>query len=99
MDFHIFAGICSALAIIFLLLKFNIKKVLFFDIAIDLASSLFLIAVFFGSFAGMMAAVIGGALISLTLWILKHTIGYQKPTWKKFWYTWEDANVKHHNRR
>lgn len=99
MDFHIFAGIFSALAIIFLLLKFDIKKVLYFDIAIDLASSFFLIAVFFGSFAGMMAAVIGGALISATLWILKRTIGYRKPTWNRFWYSWEDAHVKHQHRR
>ena len=39
MAFYIFAGICSACAVIFLLLKFDIKKVLYFDVLIDASSS------------------------------------------------------------
>ncbi len=94
MAFYIFAGICSALAVIFLLLKFNIRKVLYFDIAVDVASSVFLMAVFFGSFAGMMAAVIGGALISVTLWFMKRTIGYSKPVRHRLWFRWVDVKPR-----
>ena len=94
MSFFIFAGICSALAIIFLLLKLNIKKLLYFDVAIDATSSLFLMFVFFGSFAGMMAAVIGGAIISITLWFMKRSIGYSKPKWKRFWFHWVEVKPK-----
>ena len=79
---------------IFLLLKFDIKKVLYFDVLIDATSSVFLMAVFFGSFAGMMAAVIGGALISITLWFMKRTIGYCKPVRHRFWFRWQEVKPR-----
>lgn len=94
MAFYIFAGICSACAVIFLLLKFDIKKVLYFDVLIDASSSIFLMAVFFGSFAGMMAAVIGGALISITLWFMKRTIGYCKPVRHRLWFRWQEVKPR-----
>ena len=83
MDFHIFAGICSALAIIFLLVKFNIKKVLFFDIAIDLAS-----VNYHCSFIWKLCWNDGGchrwcAHISYALDIEDGTIGYGKANLEK----------------
>ena len=97
MTFFVIAGVFSALSILFLLFKFNIRKVLYFDIGVDFIASIFLMAVFFGTFAGMMAAVIGATIISVTLWALKRTIGYQKPKWNKFWYKWEA--VKPHGKQ
>ena len=44
---------------------------------------------FAGTFAGMMAGVIGGAIISIVLFILKKTIGYEKPVRKGFKVHWE----------
>lgn len=61
MLFYVIAGVFSAFAIIFLLAKFDFGKVLWLDIPIDIASTALLVAMFAGTFAGMMAAVIGGA--------------------------------------
>jgi len=88
MIFYIIAGIFSALAILFLLAKFDFKKVLWLDIPIDIASTALLIAMFAGTFAGMMAAVIGGCIISATLFTMKKLKGYKKPIRKKFGYEW-----------
>ncbi len=78
MVFFIFAGICSAFAILFLLAKMDIQKVLAFDIVVDITSTLFLMFTFFGTFAGMMAAMIGGSIISITLFVIKRIYGYKK---------------------
>lgn len=91
MLFYIFAGICSACGILFLLAKLNIKRVLAFDVFIDIGASLLLMVMFFGTFAGMMAAVLGGSIISIVLYLMKKTIGYQKPKWNKYRFQWVDV--------
>jgi hypothetical protein len=88
MVFYIIAGVFSALAILFLLAKFDFQKVLWLDIPIDIASTILLVAMFAGTFAGMMAAVIGGCLISVTLYTVKKLKGYKKPIRKGFRYEW-----------
>ena len=78
MIFYILAGIASARAILFTLFKLDIKKVLAFDIAVDVGASILLIVMFAGTFAGMMAAVIAGCIISIVLWFVKRIIGFKK---------------------
>jgi uncharacterized membrane protein len=92
MIFYIVAGVFSALAILFLLAKFDFKKVLWLDIPIDIASTILLVVMFAGTFAGMMAAVIGGCIISITLFSIKRIAGYKKPKWKKFGYEWVETS-------
>ncbi len=94
MVFYLIAGVFSAFAIIFLLAKFDFKKVLWLDIPIDIASTALLIVMFAGTFAGMMAAVIGGCIISCFLYTAKRLKGYKKPKWKwkRFSYEWVDVN-------
>ena len=94
MVFYLLAGIFSALAILFLLFKFNIKRVLAFDIAVDIASSALLIILFAGTFAGMMAAVIGGAIISVVLYAMKKIKGCEKPRRKGFKVVWVNVPPK-----
>lgn len=91
MGFFVLAGIFSALAILFLLFKLDIRKVLAFDFFVDIASSLLLTVLFFGTFAGMMAAVIGGGIISMVLYFTKRIIGYKKPKFKYYKFVWEDV--------
>ena len=88
MVFYIIAGIFSALGILFLLAKFDFQKVVWLDVPIDIASTALLIVMFAGTFAGMMAAVIGGCIISVTLYTYKRLRGYKKPIRKKFGYEW-----------
>tara|TARA_B100001250_G_C19804296_1_gene792535 strand:- start:660 stop:944 length:285 start_codon:yes stop_codon:yes gene_type:complete len=94
MFFYLVAGIASATAILFLLFKFNIKKVLAFDIAVDIGSSALLVVLFAGTFAGMMAAVIGGAIISVVLYAIKRLKGYEKPIRKGFKVIWVSVPPK-----
>lgn len=94
MIFYIIAGVFSALAILFLLAKFDFKKVLWLDIPIDIASTALLVAMFAGTFAGMMAAVIGGCIISATLYSVKKLKGYKKPMRKRFGYEWQEVKPR-----
>ena len=94
MTFYVLAGVFSALAILFLLAKFDFKKVLWLDIPIDIASTVLLVAMFAGTFAGMMAGILGGAIISIVLFILKRTIGYEKPKREGFKVRWVNVPPK-----
>lgn len=73
-------GLFSALAVFILLLKIGIRKVLYFDLFIDITFTIFLAYLLKGSFAGIMAAVLGGLALSIALIISKYVFGYQKPT-------------------
>jgi uncharacterized membrane protein len=84
-----FAGIISALAILFILFKLDIRKVLYFDIIVDIAVSTLLTVIFLGTFSGMMAAIAGGAIFSVIMFMLKKTMGYKKPTVTKFKIKWK----------
>tara|TARA_R110000737_G_scaffold347393_1_gene378837 strand:- start:149 stop:460 length:312 start_codon:yes stop_codon:yes gene_type:complete len=82
MEILILAFAC-AVGVLGLVFKFgNIRKVLSFDKWIDLAATLLLGWAFLGTFGGMVVAVIAGAIISITLLLLKKIIGYDKLTFK-----------------
>ncbi len=68
------AGICSALALLFLLFKLDFRKLIKHDFLLDVTFTLFLMWLFAGTFAGMMAAIVGGLIISVVLFIAKRTM-------------------------
>jgi len=74
----ILAGTLSALGLLFLLFKFGIRRVITFDIPIDIAATTLLMVLFAGTFAGMMAAMVGGLIVSVTLYALKQTMTREK---------------------
>jgi len=94
MFFYVIAGVFSAFAIIFLLAKFDFGKVLWLDIPIDIASTALLVAMFAGTFAGMMAAVIGGCIISSFLWASKRVRGYKRLIWDTYRFRWEEVKPR-----
>lgn len=71
-------GIIAACGILFLLLKFNLRRILRHDILIDICVTFFLIWIFAGTFAGMMAGLLAGAIISVFLYIAKRVIPQEK---------------------
>lgn len=77
---YLVAGVVTASAIIFLLLKLDFKKVLYFEILVDLAATIIFVIMFSGSYSGEMAAVSGAAFFSIFLYVSKRTIGYKKPS-------------------
>lgn len=95
MLFYIVAGVASAIGILFLLFKLDIRKVLAFDIFVDIGASVLLIVMFAGTFAGMMAAVIAGAIISIALYCMKKLMGCKKPQRNGF--RWQWVNVPPRN--
>lgn len=72
------AGLLTALGIIFLLYKVGFKKVLGYDILVDIVATLGLMYIFAGTYSGMMAAIVGGLFISVVLIIAKQFVSYEK---------------------
>jgi hypothetical protein len=83
----VIGGIVAAAAILFLVFKFGkIRRVLAFDIPIDILSTVTLTLMLAGTFVGMMTALFAGAIISIVLFSMKKTIGHDKITikgWKQ----------------
>lgn len=74
-------GLLTALALIILIMKLRsdtIKKLLGFDIYLDLLATAIMLWAFAGTYAGMMAGIIGGLTFSIVLILLKRTLGYKK---------------------
>ncbi len=88
MFFMLICGLLAACGMLFLLAKLNIKRVLYFDVAIDIIVTIALLAMFAGTFAGMMAGVVGGAVVSVVLFLLKRVIGSERPTFDKWRLKW-----------
>ena len=74
----ILAGLLNACAFLILLYKLNLKRVLQYDLFVDVLVTFFLMWIFAGTFAGMMAAIIGGLFVSIVLVMLKKTMPRQK---------------------
>lgn len=80
-------GIISALALIFIFSKLNMRRVCGYDLFVDIGSSGLLMFMGTGTFSGLMAALLGGVIISLFLYAYKHTVGYDRLTihgWRSF---------------
>lgn len=77
------AGLIAALAMIFLLLKFNLKRIAKYDIFLDVIITFFFIWIFAGTFAGMMAGLFAGAMISIFLYWAKRSVPQEELRWIK----------------
>lgn len=72
------AGIVAAAGMLFLLFKFGVRKVITYDIFFDVAITAVLMLALAGTFSGMMAALFGGLIVSVVLFIMKRTMRHQK---------------------
>jgi len=70
----IFAGMLSALGLLFLIFKFGIRRVIAYDIPIDVTVTGLLMFLFAGTYSGMIAAMVGGLIVSVTLFVMKKTM-------------------------
>lgn len=68
------AGLLSAAGLLFLIFKFGVRRAISFDIPLDIACTGLLMFLFAGTLGGMMAAMVGGLAISITLLIMKRTM-------------------------
>jgi|TARA_B110000977_G_scaffold162422_1_gene207845 MFS superfamily sulfate permease-like transporter len=72
------AGLIAAAGLLFLLFKFNLRRIARFDIAIDVIATFFLMWIFAGTFAGMVAGLTAGLIISIVLFVAKRSMRTEK---------------------
>ena len=70
-------GILSAFGLLLLLLKVGGRKVIGADIFVDIAITITLMVCFYGTFSGMAAAMLGGLIASIVLFIMKKTMVHE----------------------
>jgi len=70
----IFAGLLSALGLLFLIFTFGVRRIIAYDIPIDITVTAFLMYAFAGTYSGMIAAMVGGLIVSITLYVMKRTM-------------------------
>ena len=88
-------GILSAFGLLLLMLKVGGRKVIGADIFIDVAITITLMVCFYGTYSGMVAAMLGGLACSIVLFIMKKTMVHEVIAVKKNKYkvpimTWEE---------
>jgi lysylphosphatidylglycerol synthetase-like protein (DUF2156 family) len=70
-------GIMSAFGLLLLLLKAGGRKVIGADIFADIAITITLMVCFYGTYSGMVAAMLGGLCASIALFIMKKTMVHE----------------------
>ena len=76
-------GIFSALGLLLIALKIGGRKAIGHDVFVDILITLTLMVCFYGTFSGMAAAMVGGMVASITLFLMKKTMKHEKLTMKK----------------
>ena len=76
-------GIISALALLLLALKIGGRKTIGHDVFVDVLITGTLLVSFYGTYAGMVAAMVGGLSASVVLFILRKTMWHERLTFKK----------------
>ena len=76
-------GILSALGLLLLVLKAAGRKAIGADIFVDVAITITLMVCFYGTYSGMVAAMLGGLISSIILFIMKKTMVHEVVTVKK----------------
>ena len=71
-------GILSAFGLLLLLLKIGGRKIIGADIFVDVAITITLMVCFYGTYSGMVAAMLGGLIASIVLFIAKRTMVHEK---------------------
>ena len=90
-------SILSAFGLLLLLLKIGGRKIIGADIFVDVAITITLMVCFYGTYSGMVAAMLGGLCASIALFIMKKTLVHEKLTIKTNKYyipkaTWEEVH-------
>lgn len=74
----IIISLAAAAALFVLMIKLNIRRVLGYDVLVDLCSTALLVSMFSGTATGMAAAMFGGVILSILLLLAKLLLGYER---------------------
>lgn len=75
---YLYISIGTALALFVLMLKIGLRKVLGYDVYVDIGCTLFLLYAFQGTATGMITATLAGLFLSIILYLFKLCIGYER---------------------
>lgn len=78
-------GFLTMLALVILMIKLRkdtLRKLLGFEIPLDIAATLFFMWLLAGTYSGMMAAIVAGLGFSVVLMLTKKLIGYKELKWQ-----------------
>ena len=73
----IIAGLIAAAGLLFLLFKFGMRRVINYDIYVDVGITVLLMSLLAGTFSGMMAALFAGLVVSVLLFVMKRTMRHE----------------------
>jgi len=73
----ILAGLIAAAGLLFLLFKFGMRRIINYDIYVDLLVTTLLMFLLAGTFSGMMAALFAGLVVSVLLFLMKRTMRHE----------------------
>ena len=72
------AGLLTAIGVIWILSRMNLKRVAGYALAWDVGLTALLTFLFIGTYAGMVTGMLAGVIISLFLTIVKKTAGAER---------------------
>ena len=72
------AGLVTALGIMFILFRLNIRRIAGYALIVDITLTLGLVWIFQGTYAGMMTGLFAGCVISVMLTMIKRSVGYDR---------------------
>jgi drug/metabolite transporter superfamily protein YnfA len=72
------AGLVTVLGMLITMARMDIRKWLGYSNIVDVCCAAMLVVLFSGSFGGVVAAAFAGMFMSLSLWVLRSTLGYKK---------------------
>lgn len=87
---HVMVGFLAAIAVIVVLMRMDLKKFLGYPVMMDIVVTLILSYLLYGTFGGMVSAIIAGLFFSLFLTLLRRLYGYKRLTLKRFRFVWQE---------
>lgn len=88
MALYLFISVSAALAMFIIMVKVGLRKVLGYDVYVDIGCTFALIIMFNGTVTGMISATLAGVILSIFLFISKLIIGFEKYIEVNGEYTW-----------
>jgi hypothetical protein len=78
----IFMGFLSAIALVVIMARLDIRKFMGYPVIVDITGSALFCLLFAGTLTGMMVAVIAGLTLSAIVWMIRYVIGFERFNFK-----------------
>lgn len=76
MPFAVVIGVLSAIVVLIVMSRINLKRFMGYPATLDATVTVFLAWLLHGSYVGMVAAIVGGLFFSCLITVIRYTYGY-----------------------